>query len=185
MGTLIGTLKRGADALQTTVSFISTEGPLTRTGYIQSRVEIRVSTSTAGSFSVELDAGNYRLEWFAGTVRNVAYIAMPSGAGPHDLDDLITVEPADPVAPDVAEQLAAANAAALLSRVRSYATVTALLAAGATEWTLAITPREQSGDAQEPYLWARVLLADSTFTVNGDSVRLTGDGLAHAVRIPG
>jgi len=184
MGTLIGTLKRGTAALQTTITFASLEGPLGRVGYVESKAEIRTSTSVAGSFSVELDEGNYRVEWVAGTVRNVAFIAMPSGAGPHEFEDLITTEPADPVAPDVAAQLAAANAAALLSRVKPYATVTALLAAAATEWTLALTAREQSGDPDQPYLWIRVLLADSPYTWTGDRVRLTGDGLAHAIRIP-
>jgi predicted GIY-YIG superfamily endonuclease len=90
------------------------------------------------------------------------------------------------VDPDTADRPSAVarslNAARVPPDVR--ASVTLLLAAAATEWTMAHTAREQSGDPDGPYLWIRVLVGDSHYTPNGDSIRLTGDTLAHAIRIP-
>lgn len=184
MGTLIGTLKRGAEPLQTLVTIISLEGPLPRTGYVQSKADLRTSTSTAGSFSIAVDPGNYRIEWKAGQVLNVGYFAMPDDEDTHDLQDLITSSPAAALDPDVEDALAAATAAAVLGRPKFYDTIEDLLAAAGTVWIQAVTLNSYASDGIVS-TWTRILASDPAATGladNGDTVRETDDGLAFAIR---
>jgi hypothetical protein len=90
MVTVVGTIRTGTGApLQTPIKFNKAD-PTIHDGYVVSVTEATISTAADGTFSVGLEAGNWKAEWFNGIKPTRLDFAVPDSDETMDFADLIT-----------------------------------------------------------------------------------------------
>jgi hypothetical protein len=141
---------------------------------VQGASALSVDTVTAtsngsGQITKVLTGGTWQMRWYTDEgLASTLTLGVPSSGGPYDIDDL-AVDPATTIP---------------VSGVVWFTTLAGLLAAGAATWQTARTLNSFGSDGIRAG-WDRVLLTDGAaagLADNDDSVLLTDDGLAYAVR---
>lgn len=89
--TIQGVLKStDGSLLQTQIEFESISAPTVGSGYVVSATKKLLSSDPVGAFSVQLEAGDYYVRWFNGTVRSQIIISVPDTSSTYQIEDLIT-----------------------------------------------------------------------------------------------